>query len=466
MRLRPTQTGAKIALIVGLCAAMTLAASAQESNEDQPPDPDTGETTLAERTLGLLPNPLEKHGIKFAVTYIGELLGNASGGLRQGALTQGRLNLAVDVDYARLAGLQGLIGHANLFAIHGDGLSRSNLQNLIVTSGIEALPTVRLYEAYLEQKFLHERLSVRFGQFAADSEFISTKYTDVFTNASLGWPAITSVNLPSGGPSPPLAAMGVRLYAKLSDQITVLSAVFDGDAAGPGEGDPQQRNRYGLNFRVNDPPLWISEAQFAWASLLGADKMNGTLKIGGWTHYGRFDDQQFDISGRSFADAANSVQPRLLTGDYGIYGVVEQKIVAINGGDTRGIGAFTRISHSPDDRNLIDFYADAGLDFIGIDDARPHDKFGIAAAFAHVSKRAQRLDLDYRAINGPLWPVRSSETMITGAYQYEATPGWNVVPNVQYIIHPGGGATDPRGLNPGVKLRNALVLGLRSVTKF
>lgn len=455
--------GVVTAAIVVLIATL---ARAQESNEDQPPDPDTGETTLAERTLGLLPNPFEKNGVKFATTYIGELLGNGTGGIKQGAVVQGRLNMAVDVDFARLAGWQGLIAHANLFAIHGDGLSRSNLQNFIVTSGIEALPTVRLYEAYVEQKFLNERWSLRFGQFAADSEFISTKYTDVFTNASLGWPAITSVNLPSGGPSPPLAAMGIRLYAKLSDQITILSAVFDGDPAGPGEGDPQQRNRYGLNFRVNDPPLWISEAQLAWSSLPSADKLNGTLKIGGWSHSGRFEDVRFDTSGRSLADPTSSTRPRLLGGDYGLYGVIEQKIVAIKGDDTRGIGAFTRLSHSPDDRNLIDFYADAGLDFVGIDDARPHDKFGIAAAFAHVSRRAQQLDLDFRALNGPLWPVRSSETMITGAYQYEMVSGWNVVPNVQYIIHPGGGATDPRGTNPRVKLRNALVVGVRSVTKF
>jgi hypothetical protein len=32
---------------------------------------------------------------------------------------------------------------------------------------------------------------------------MTAKYTDVFTNASLGWPAGFSLNLPSGGPSPP-----------------------------------------------------------------------------------------------------------------------------------------------------------------------------------------------------------------------------------------------------------------------
>ena len=34
----------------------------------------TGESTVEESTLGLLPNPLQKYGIKFAAAYIGEPL--------------------------------------------------------------------------------------------------------------------------------------------------------------------------------------------------------------------------------------------------------------------------------------------------------------------------------------------------------------------------------------------------------
>jgi hypothetical protein len=48
-------------------------------------------------------------------------------------------------------------------------------------SGIEALPSTRLYEAYFEKQGDEKRVSLKFGQLAADSEFFSTKYTDVFT---------------------------------------------------------------------------------------------------------------------------------------------------------------------------------------------------------------------------------------------------------------------------------------------
>jgi porin len=463
-RWRPTAVWIWACAFLGICS---ISAVAQETNEDQPADPDTGESTVAERTLGLLPNPYERLGIKFAATYIGEVLGNATGGLDQGATFEGRLNLALDVDFDKLAGWHGLTAHANIFVIHGDGLSRSNLNNFFVVSGIEALPTVRLYEAYFERKFFGDKWSIRAGQLAADSEFIASKYTDVFTNASLGWPAITAINLPAGGPSPPLAAVGARLSAKFSDNVTVLAAIFDGDSAGPGPGDPQQRNRYGLNFRVNDPPLVLGELQFGWKNIAGDDGRAGALKIGGWHHFGTFNDQRFTSDGRSIADPAGSGLGRMLRADDGIYSVVEQKIYSVPKSKDRGVGVFMRTSASPSDRNLIDLYADAGIDFIGFFDQRQNDKFGVAVGYAHVSKHAQALDRDFASLMGqPDWPIRSSEALFTASYLYEIKAGWNLLPNYQHIFRPGGGATDPTGPNPGVRLRDASVFGVRSVMKF
>jgi porin len=138
--------------------------------------------------------------------------------------------------------------------------SRDSLNNFLVVSGIEAMPTTRLYEIWIEQKWDNE-FALRVGQLAADSEFMSAKYTDVFTNASLGWPAGLSLNIPSGGPSPPLATMGARLRAEISDNVSLLGALFDGSAGCYGSNDPQLRDRYGLNFRVNDL-IVAGEVQF------------------------------------------------------------------------------------------------------------------------------------------------------------------------------------------------------------
>ena len=431
----------KLYISVALIIASVCGARAQQdkkTDNDKPADPDTGESTVEESTLGLLPNPYEKYGIKFAATYIGETLGNVSGGLKQGAIYEGRLNLAFDADLQKLAGLQQLSFHANMFQIHGDGLSRSNLQNFLVVSGVEALPSTRLYEIWFEQKWGKETVSLKAGQLAADSEFFNTKYTDVLTNASMGWPAITSVDLPSGGPSPPLAALGARLRVNLTDNLTALGAVFDGDAAGPGLNDPQQRDRYGINFRINDPPLVLGEVQYAWNNKKGDSNLAGTFKIGGWRHFGDFNDQRFTQQGVSLANPSGGGVPANLSGNFGVYSVIEQKLLRVANSDDRGVGIFARISSSPSDRNLIDLYADAGVEFIGLNDRRPNDKFGLAIGYAHVSSRARALDSDFQQFVGAGWPTRSFEALVTAVYQYEVRAGWTLQPNFQYFEHPGG----------------------------
>jgi porin len=438
----------------------------KKTDDDKPADPDTGESTVEETTLGLLPNPFQKYGIKFAATYIGETLGNVSGGLKQGAIYEGRLNLAVDADLQKLLGLQQLTFHANMFQIHGEGLSRSNLQNFLVVSGIEALPSTRLYEAWFEKKWGANKVSLKLGQLAADSEFFNTKYTDVLTNASMGWPAITSVDLPSSGPSPPLAALGARLLVNVNENLTVLGALFDGNQAGPGPDDPQQRDRFGVNFRINDPPLLLGQIQYAWNNKKGDPNLAGTVKLGGWKHFGEFTDQRFSVDGVSLANPTTSGMPATLLGSSGVWAVFEQQLYRVPHSDDRGIGVFARVSSTQPDRNLIDLYADGGIELIGLSDKRPNDKFGMAVGYAHVSSHARALDADFQQFMGSSWPPRSFESLITAVYQYEIRGGWTLQPNFQYFVHPGGGATNPLGNNPGRQLKDAAVFGLRTVLKF
>lgn len=450
-----------------ICASGISSAWAQaekKTDEDKPADPDTGESTIQEKTLGLLPQPLQKYGVKFAATYIGEVLGNTSGGLRQGTVYEGRLNLAVDLDLQKLAGWNQTTFHANVFQIHGKGLSHDYLQNFFVVSGIEALPTTRLYEAYFEKKWGNNQVSLKAGQLAADSEFFNSKYTDVFTNASMGWPAITSLDLLSGGPSPPLSAVGARVLVNMDDNWSALAGVFDGNQAGPGSNDPQERNRYGLNFRISDPPLLLGQLQYSWNNKKGNPNLAGSFKLGAWQNFGTYNDLRYAANGVSLASPV-ATQPARLHGDSGLWAIFEQQLYRVPKSDDRGIGMFTRVSGSPSPASLIDLYADAGLEFIGISDARPDDKFGLAIGYAHVGGRAQALDNDFAVLN-PSWPRRSFEGLLTAVYQYQLRDGWTVQPNFQYIVRPGAGASDPLGANPGRLLRNAAVFGLRTVLKF
>jgi hypothetical protein len=71
------------AVAVACFVAYATLAFAQEkkTDEDKHADPDTGESTVEEKTLGILPQPFQQYGIKFAATYIGEVLGSTTGGV-------------------------------------------------------------------------------------------------------------------------------------------------------------------------------------------------------------------------------------------------------------------------------------------------------------------------------------------------------------------------------------------------
>jgi hypothetical protein len=128
---------------------------------------------------------------------------------------------------------------------------------------------------------------------------------------------------------PPLAAVGARLRADITDNLTVLSAIFNGDSAGPGADDPQLRNRYGVNFRINDPPLALGEMQFLWNGNKSDPGLDGKFKLGAWRHFGMFSDQRFDGAGVSLADPASSGMPGPVRGDFGVYSVFEQKLYRV-----------------------------------------------------------------------------------------------------------------------------------------
>lgn len=405
---------------------------------------------------------LADRGITYSLTYIGETLGVVSGGQRRGAIYEGRLDAQLDVDLGKLAGWSGLAFHTNAYQIHGHELSRNYLGNVFVASGIEAVPATRLYELWLEQTFLGDKVALRAGQLAADTEFLVSQYAGLFVNSTFGWPGITAANLPSGGPAYPLATPGIRLKVAPTPRFSAMLGVFNGDPAGPGPGDPQRNDRGGVEFRARDPAFIIGEAAYSHGT---KDTLSGTVKLGGWTHLGRFDSPRLDAFGGSLADPNGSGIARRFRGDYGLYGVIDQVLYRVPGTEDGGLGVFARVSGSPGDRNLIDVYVDGGLTYKGLIPGRPDDTFGVSASYARISDSYRGFDRDTVLFTGTPSPIRSSEAMVEVTYQAQIVPGWTVQPDFQYIFRPGGGVVNPR--SPVMALeKDAAVVGLRTTIRY
>jgi porin len=414
---------------------------------------------------------LAKSGVDLTVGYIGDVLGVASGGLQEGVVYEGRLELGLDINLERLVGWEGGKFHASAYQIHGRGLTSEFLGNLLPTSNIEAVRSTRLFTLWLEQSFFGDAASIRIGQLAADDEFITSDTAGGLINGTFGWFALTANNLPSGGPAYPLATPGVRLQGQPTAGLTLRGAVFSGDPAGhPGDNDPQRVNNSGTTFSFEGGAFWIGEAELAvnkekdGPTLAGG--LPGVYKLGFWHHTGRFADQAVDENGLSLADPASSGVPRTHRGDWGVYAVADQAVWREPGTEDQGANVFLRLGGTPSDRNSIDLYVDGGVGWKGLIPSRDADVLTLGIAFARVSTDARDLDRQSRTFSGVDSPLRSHEAVIELSYAAEIVPGLTVQPDLQYIFNPGGHVADPSDPTGVKAVEDALVLGVRTSITF
>lgn len=215
-----------------------------------------------------------------------------------------------------------------------------------------------------------------------------------------------------------------------------MIGIYNGDPAGPNcHGNPQVCNNNGLDFRLDDPPLLMVEGAYRY----NEDRLAGTIKLGGWNHFGDFP----RISG----------SPRgPLDNNYSIYAIIDQLIWRAPGdGDARAVALFGRIMGAPSDRNLVDFYAEGGITVSGMIPRRPNDSFAFGIAYTGI-------DMDSGSS-----AERTYQALVEFCYTTQLAPGWRLQPDLQYLWQPGGNVpSEPES----VAIKDAFVLGVRSSINF
>jgi porin len=417
---------------------------------------------------GGLRDDLKAAGYILGATETTDLLGVADGGVKRGAIVEGRLELDLDVNLDTVLGWDNTVLHASAYQIHGRGLSGNDLGgNILTVSNIEATRAFRLFDLWLEKGFFDNAFSLRLGQLAADDEFVTSQYAAALVNSTFGWPAITSLALPSGGPAYPLATPGIRVKAALSDAIAIQLAVFNGDpAGGSSQIDPQLRDNTGIAFNLNRGPFAIAEASWAIGAQSEAATPASILKLGAWYDADRFGDVALDRSGYLLSDTRSSGLPRMHNGNFGVYFIADQLLFHEPDTDDQGLGIFLRLSAAPPDRNFISVYVDSGLSYKGLIDGRDDDLISLGVAYAPVSDRARRLAADLLRSAGQLSGAPDGETAVELTYQIAVAPWWIMQPDIQYIIHPTPGVVRPVSAEGIAHAGNAAIFGLRSAIRF
>jgi porin len=412
------------------------------------------EGAIASIDPGGVRRALGQHGIELGGYYVGDGFGN-SGGIQQGVKYDGVLDLYLNADLHQAGLWKGLCFHTDAFQIHGQSITADNIGSLMPVSSYEATPATRLFELWLEQHMFNDRLSIRFGQLAADAEFIIAEGGGYLLNGTWGWPTLAAADMPGGGPAYPLATPGVRVALTPNDKISLLVGAFNGDPADPNcTGDPQICNNDGLDFRLDSPPLLLIEGAYKYD--LGS-QLPGTVKLGGWNHFGTFEHQRFEPGGLLIGVTLNPGRP--VDGDWGLYGIIDQLVWRVPGSqEAKGLGVFGRVIGAPSAQNLVDIYADGGVTFSGMIPHRPDDSFAVGFAYTGISQDAHGFDLD-----SGLPVARSYEALLEICYTLQLKSGWTLQPDFQYFWQPGGGVPNASGHGT---VGNAAVWGARTTLNF
>lgn len=401
--------------------------------------------------------PLDVGGVRKGLANAGIQVGGAYyaepfynwGGIDQGGEYMGVLELYMDADMKKLGLWDGLCFHMNGYQIHGNSITGANIGGLMPVTSFEALPATRLFELWVEQHMFNDTVSVKIGQLAADEEFFAADGGGFFINGTWGWAPIAAENNPNGGPAYPLATPGVRVAVTPTENTNVMVGVYNGDPSPPcAADDPQICNPHGLEFELDDDPLLMAEAAYSYD--LAGGRLPGTIKIGGWNHFGEFEDQRVDVGGNLIAVTGNSGKP--LDNDWALYVIMDQLLWRVPGSEeAEGVGMFFRFAGAPEDRNPVDFYFDAGLTFTGMIPGRPNDALAVGFAYTGISDDVT----DFDVTTGEPGP-RKAESLIEIAYTMEIMNGWTLQPDFQYIWNPAG--------EPG--LDDAAVIGARNTFTF
>jgi carbohydrate-selective porin OprB len=157
----------------------------------------------------------------------------------------------------------------------------------------------------------------------------------------------------------------------------------------------------------------IGETGLRWqhAQVLEGD---GNLKLGAWRHTGTF--SRFDGS-----------QQR---GTYGYYMILDQTLWQPVGEreDGRGLRTFLVYGRTQHTINDIDWHIGGGIALMGLFNARPNDVAGFSPQCAHISQQASL--------------PHSYELAMELFYKLQITHWAAFMPDLQYIINPGGQYTN------------------------
>lgn len=338
-------------------------------------------------------------GVIISAYLIGDFFANLSGAPNHEGSYMTNALLQVEFDLNKLFGVDGMSIYTSVMGIKGEPF----LKNAAAIQGISNISGEnhwKLYETWIEQKFLKEKFSLLLGLYDLNSEFDVREASDIFINPSFGIGFDFSQSGMNGPSVFPYTSLAIRLKAKLSDTFEIIGAVFDGV---PGSIDNER------SFQIK---LSAEEGALIATELIYSAKDDQTRSsIGGWYYTSNFE---------TIPDASRE------NGNFGFYANFEKMIYTEESNHSQGISFFGRIGLAHSNFNPSDYSVLSGMKYTGLIPGRDEDIFGLAFTSIHFSNNFKNA-----------FGIQSTfETIWELTYSFQALSWVRIQPDIQYIINP------------------------------
>ena len=398
------------AILLGFCCLPASAAvnlPATNSAEQTPTPSDHYSDTLL-GNWGDRRSALMAQGYDWQAIYKLDLLNNISSHADK-VYGLDHLDLKLNLDFEKISGFKGVTAFLHIISNRGDKPAQYSNR---LPHGVDNIETpvngntTKLFQAWVQQSLLDDKVSVLLGLYDLNAEFYVTESSAMFIHPTFGIGAELADTGKNGPSIFPTTSVALRVKTEPSPGYYLQAITLDGVP-----GDPDDPQGTHIKFDSGDGTLNVIEGGIP---LGDADTAHGNkLAFGLWQYTAMFNDwQEVDAYG-------NPVQ-RI---NHGAYAILEKVLQYSPESPDPRIRSFLRIGKANGDVSQFDFALSAGLVFSGLLPGHEQNELGIA--YAQECNSAK-----YRAASGnPVFAERSLEL----GYRHYIMPGLWAHPFIQYL---------------------------------
>lgn len=405
-------------LAAALCGAwMAGEARAEDANREGCPGRAGGSNWLG------LGKTLAERGISLSLAATQVYQANLRGGLathRRSGRYSGSVDLEVDLDMEKLAGLGGGRVYGLAEGSWSDGLNDSSLDSLLgVNADAGGDRWTDVSQLWYEQKLLDNRMIVRAGKLdltggfehhGCPVSFDCSAYANDENTQFLSDSLVNNPTIPF-----PDQGLGAVVYVEPVENFYVSGGIADAQA---------DRRETGFRTALHGEDCFFAITEMGFVTDWGKG-LTGAYRAGLW-----YDPQPRErFSGSSQRDS------------HGVYATFDQLLLKENAdaNDEQGLGAFLRFGCADGDVSEIQTFWSVGGQYKGLIPGRDADVLGLGVAQGILSRDSA--------------PGRTSqETVVETYYNAKICEWMHVSGHVQYLANPGGTSGAGDALVVGVRL--------------